>query len=50
MRSLHLKLTGAMLAVLVLDGAGYLLAVAKVPAGNAALVATLEDIFVAVGC
>jgi PAS domain S-box-containing protein len=48
-RSLHVKLTGAMLAVLVLDGAGYLLAVSKVPAGNAALVATLEDIFVAVG-
>jgi PAS domain S-box-containing protein len=48
-RSLHLKLTGAMLAVLVLDGAGYLLAVAKVPAGNNALVTTLEDIFVAVG-
>ncbi len=48
-RSLHVKLTGAMLAVLVLDGAGYLLAVAKVPAGNDALVSTLEDIFVAVG-
>ena len=48
-RSLHVKLTGAMLAVLVLDGAGYLLAVAKVPAGNPTLVTTLEDIFVAVG-
>jgi PAS domain S-box-containing protein len=48
-RSLHLKLTGAMLAVLVLDGAGYLLALSKVPAGNAELVTILEDIFVAVG-
>ncbi len=46
-RSLHFKLTGAMLAVMVLDGAGYLLAVAS---GNrdAARVAVLEDIFVAV--
>jgi PAS domain S-box-containing protein len=48
-QSLHLKLTGAMLAVLVLDGAGYLLALAKVPTGNDALVTVLEDIFVAVG-
>ena len=35
--------------MLVLDGAGYLLAVAKVPAGHEAYVAILEDIFVAVG-
>ncbi len=47
-RSLHLKLTGAMLAVVVLDGAGYALAVAHVPDTNAALVAVLEDIFVLV--
>jgi signal transduction histidine kinase/CheY-like chemotaxis protein/L-asparagine transporter-like permease/HPt (histidine-containing phosphotransfer) domain-containing protein len=48
-RSLHLKLTGAMLAVLVLDGAGYLLAVSQLPAqSNQALVTILEDIFVAV--
>ncbi len=46
--SLHIKLTGAMLLVLVLDGAGYLLAVDNVPRGNTALVAILEDVFVAV--
>ncbi len=47
-RSLHLKLTGAMLAVIVLDGAGYALAVAAVPHGDAALATVLEDIFVVV--
>src|SRR6185295_14716905 len=46
--SLHLKLTGAMLLVMALDGAGYLLAVAHVDHEQAALVAALEDIFVAV--
>jgi signal transduction histidine kinase/amino acid transporter/ActR/RegA family two-component response regulator len=46
--SLHIKLTGAMLLVLVLDGAGYLLAVDSVPKGNSALVSILEDVFVAV--
>jgi diguanylate cyclase (GGDEF)-like protein len=46
--SLHLKLTGAMLLVLVLDGAGYLLAVGNVPGEESALVAALEDIFVIV--
>jgi two-component system, sensor histidine kinase len=46
--SLHIKLTGAMLLVLVLDGAGYLLAVASVPTGHSALITGLEDIFVAV--
>jgi signal transduction histidine kinase/CheY-like chemotaxis protein len=46
--SLHIKLTGAMLLVLTLDGAGYLLAVTHVPAADTALVAALEDIFVAV--
>ena len=46
--SLHIKLTGAMLLVLVLDGAGYLLAVDNVPKGNSALVSVLEDVFVAV--
>jgi signal transduction histidine kinase/amino acid transporter/ActR/RegA family two-component response regulator len=46
--SLHIKLTGAMLLVLVLDGAGYLLAVDNVPKGNSALVSALEDVFVAV--
>jgi signal transduction histidine kinase/ActR/RegA family two-component response regulator len=37
-----------MLLVLVLDGAGYLLAVDNVPKGNSALVSALEDVFVAV--
>jgi diguanylate cyclase (GGDEF)-like protein len=46
--SLHFKLTGAMVAVMVLDGAGYLLAVASSGDRNPALVAVLEDIFVAV--
>ena len=47
-RSLHLKLTGAMIAVIVLDGAGYLLALSQVPATEAALISLLQDIFVAV--
>ncbi|MDP9182559.1 MAG: amino acid permease, partial [Actinomycetota bacterium] len=47
-RSLHLKLTGAMLTVMALDGAGYLIAVANVEQGHTALVTVLEDIFVAV--
>ncbi|MEA2361377.1 MAG: hypothetical protein QOD71_522 [Thermoleophilaceae bacterium] len=47
-RSLHLKLTGAMVAVMVLDGAGYLLAVSYADQGNAPLVTLLQDIFVAV--
>jgi diguanylate cyclase (GGDEF)-like protein len=47
-RSLHLKLTGAMLAVLVLDGIGYLIAVSSVRAGDPIQVAILKDIFVAV--
>ena len=47
-RTLHVKLTGAMLIVLLLDGAAYLMAVANVPVRETALVAALEDIFVAV--
>ena len=47
-RTLHLKLTGAMLLVLALDAAGYLIAVQHVPTENLALVAALEDIFVVV--
>jgi diguanylate cyclase (GGDEF)-like protein len=47
-RSLHLKLTGAMVAVMALDGAGYLLAVSHVPAGQDELLSALADIFVAV--
>ena len=45
--SLHLKLTGAMLAVMAFDGAGYLLAVSHVH-GDPALRTGLQDIFVAV--
>ena len=46
--TLHIKLTGAMLLVLVFDGAGYLLAVTSLPDQSSALVSVLEDIFVAV--
>ena len=47
--SLHKKLTGAMLLVMSLDSVGYLVAVSQVDAGaSPALLATLEDIFVAV--
>ncbi len=48
-RSIYVKLTGAMLVVLVLDGFGYLIAVDHVTPGNAALVAMLKDVFVVVG-
>lgn len=47
-RSMHLKLTGSMLAVMVLDGAGYLLAVQTVDRGHLMLTTVLQDIFVAV--
>ncbi|MEI6714510.1 MAG: amino acid permease [Verrucomicrobiota bacterium] len=47
-RSLHVKLTGAMLLVLLLDGAGYFLAVRNLPQESSALLTGLEDIFVAV--
>ena len=47
-RTLHTKLTGAMLFVLVLDGAGYVMAVNSVPGGHQALTVVLEDIFVVV--
>ena len=47
-RSLSLKLTGAMVAVMALDGAGYLLAVSSVDAGQPALITLLQDIFVVV--
>ena len=48
LRSLHVKLTGAMLAVLSLDGTGYLLAISSIDHGHPVLVAVLQDIFVAV--
>jgi len=46
-RSLGLKLTGAMVGVMALDGAGYLLAVSSVE-GSPALISLLQDIFVVV--
>ncbi len=48
LRSLHVKLTGAMVVVLALDGAGYLMAVNSIGEGRPGLKALLEDIFVAV--
>ena len=47
-RTLHVKLTGAMLLVLLLDGAGYFLAVSHLPQTPSALLTSLEDIFVVV--
>jgi two-component system, sensor histidine kinase len=47
-RTLHLKLTGTMLFVLVLDAAGYLIAVTNVSAKEPELIVALEDIFVVV--
>ena len=47
-RSLHIKLTGAMLLVLILDGIGYLIAVRSVDPSDLSQLAALEDIFVAV--
>jgi diguanylate cyclase (GGDEF)-like protein len=47
-RSLHLKLAGAMVLVMVLDGAGYLLAVGHVDKDRLELVTVLSDIFVIV--
>jgi signal transduction histidine kinase/amino acid transporter len=46
--SLHAKLTGSMLLVLALYTAGYAAALARVPPGQNATVALLDDIFVAV--
>jgi PAS domain S-box-containing protein len=45
--SLHVKLTGSMLLVLALDGAGYLMAIRHIP-GDGPLITLLSDIFVAV--
>jgi diguanylate cyclase (GGDEF)-like protein len=47
-RTLHTKLSGAMLFVLVVDGAGYFIAVGNISGGHSALKAGLEDIFVGV--
>lgn len=48
LRSLHVKLTGAMLLVLILDGVGYLIAVSTISQQQTDLIVALEDIFVAV--
>ena len=47
-RTLHIKLTGAMLLVLFLDGAGYLIAFNAIPKQDTGLLTLLADIFVAV--
>ncbi len=47
--SLHMKLTGAMLAVLTIDGIGYLIAINHVSTTQPVLIALLKDLFVAVG-
>jgi two-component system, sensor histidine kinase len=47
-RTLHVKLTGAMLLVLLLDGGGYLLAIGNLAPGQHELAAALSDFFVAV--
>ena len=47
-RTLHLKLTGAMLLVLAFDAVGYLIAIDNVPRVDTALITALEDIFVVV--
>jgi amino acid transporter/signal transduction histidine kinase len=46
--SVHVKLTGAMVLVLMLDGAGYYLAVKSANQAQVQLICGLEDIFVAV--
>jgi len=49
-RSIYVKLTGAMLVVLLLNGIGYLIAVDNdVDLGGNATLAVVQDIFVAVG-
>jgi len=47
-QTLHLKLTGAMVAVLAFDAVGYLIAVSNVPERATGLVTMLADIFVIV--
>jgi diguanylate cyclase (GGDEF)-like protein len=46
--SLHAKLTAAMIAVIALDGGGYLIAIAHVNNTDPSLVTVLKDIFVGV--
>jgi diguanylate cyclase (GGDEF)-like protein len=47
-RSLHVTLTGMMVAVLALDGGGYLIAIKALSQGDPKIVAALQDIFVIV--
>src|SRR6185312_8865966 len=47
-QTLHVKLTGAMVLVLILDGVAYLLAVKTVAEGHQELISLLSDIFVVV--
>ncbi|HEY7669905.1 MAG TPA: amino acid permease, partial [Hyphomicrobium sp.] len=47
-QTLHVKLTGAMVLVLVLDGIAYLMAVNTIPEGHNELKSVLADIFVVV--
>jgi diguanylate cyclase (GGDEF)-like protein len=47
-RSLHVTLTGMMVAVLALDGGGYLIAIQALAQGDPKVVAGLQDIFVIV--
>ncbi|HVS42535.1 MAG TPA: amino acid permease, partial [Candidatus Dormibacteraeota bacterium] len=47
-RSLYAQLTGAVLAVLALDGGGYLIAIEHLDRTDAAVVATCQDILVCV--
>lgn len=47
-KSLHLKLSGTLVSVLVLDAVGYLIAVNSIAQENTALIVVLEDIFVVV--
>jgi len=46
--SLQMNLTALMVGILFLDGGGYFIAIKSIPAANAALAATLQDIFVVV--
>src|SRR5262249_35091929 len=47
-RTLHLKLTGTMVAVLAFDVVGYLIAVSSLPGQKTSLITMLADIFVIV--
>lgn len=47
-KGLHVKLTGVMILILILDGCGYIFAVSHISDRNSALVVALEDIFVVV--